>query len=164
MRNADAEANLVSPPTPRFRQGSDGVAHFEGHKHRLQRRVLDWHRIVEHNHHAVTGIAFERSAILDDLLANCSVVFAQQRYYVLRVSAFSETSEPAQITEERGYFSAMAFELFLSSRCNDQISHLWRQEAPQTAHAFDFAYLVGNALFELLVQLLYVFGPLPQFI
>ncbi len=35
---------------------------------------------------------------------------------------------------------------------NDQISHLRRQEAPQPAHALDFAYLVGDTLFELLVQ------------
>ena len=45
----------------------------------------------------------------------------------------------------------MAFELLLAPRCNDQISHLRRQEAPQPAHALDFAYLVGDALFELLV-------------
>ena len=32
-----------------------------------------------------------------------------------------------------------------------EISHLWRQKAPQPAHALDFAYLVGDALFELLV-------------
>ena len=46
----------------------------------------------------------------------------------------------------------MAFELLLAAGRNDQISHLRRQEAPQPAHAFDFAYLVGDALFELLVE------------
>ena len=46
----------------------------------------------------------------------------------------------------------MAFELLLSPGCNDQISHLRRQEAPQPTHTFDFAHLVGDALFELLVQ------------
>ena len=46
----------------------------------------------------------------------------------------------------------MAFELLLAPRRNDQISHLRRQEAPQPAHALDFAYLVGDALFELLVE------------
>ena len=46
----------------------------------------------------------------------------------------------------------MAFELLLRPRRDDQISHLRRQEAPQPAHAFDFAYLVGDALFELLVE------------
>ena len=60
----------------------------------LQRRVLHWHRIIENHHHAVTGIAFERPAILDDLLANGSVVFAQQRYYVLRISAFGKPVKP----------------------------------------------------------------------
>ena len=47
----------------------------------------------------------------------------------------------------------MAFKLFLAPRRDDQISHLRRQEAPQPAHALDFAYLVGDALFELLVQI-----------
>jgi hypothetical protein len=45
----------------------------------------------------------------------------------------------------------MTFELLLRPRCNDQISHLRRQETPQSAHALDFAYLVGDTLFELLV-------------
>ena len=47
----------------------------------------------------------------------------------------------------------MAFELLLTPGRNDQISHLRRQEAPQPAHALDFAYLVGDALFQLLVEL-----------
>ena len=33
----------------------------------------------------------------------------------------------------------------------DQISHLRRQKAPQPTRALDFAYLVGDALLELLV-------------
>ena len=45
----------------------------------------------------------------------------------------------------------MAFELPLAPGRDDQISHLRRKEAPQPAHAFDFAYLVGDAVFELLV-------------
>jgi hypothetical protein len=31
VRYADAEANVMPPPTPRFRYGSDCVTHFEGH-------------------------------------------------------------------------------------------------------------------------------------
>src|SRR5262249_16991700 len=31
-------------------------------------------------------------------------------------------------------------------------SHLWRQKTPQPAHALDFVHLVGDALFELLVE------------
>ena len=46
---------------------------------------------------------------------------------------------------------SMAFELLLAPRGNDQIGHLRRQEAPQPAHALDFAHLVSDALFELLV-------------
>jgi len=35
VRYADAKANVVPPPTPRFGQCPDGVAHFEGHQHCL---------------------------------------------------------------------------------------------------------------------------------
>ena len=45
----------------------------------------------------------------------------------------------------------MAFELLLAAGRDDQIGYLRRQEASQPAHALDFAYLVGDALFELLV-------------
>ena len=47
----------------------------------------------------------------------------------------------------------MAFKLLLSAGCNDQVSHLRRQKPAQPAHALDFTYLVGDTLFELLVQL-----------
>jgi hypothetical protein len=59
--------------------------------------------------------------------------------------------ETAQVAEECCDFTAVAFELLLNARRNNQISHLWRQEAPQSAHALDFAYLVGDAVFELLI-------------
>jgi hypothetical protein len=45
----------------------------------------------------------------------------------------------------------MAFELLLCTGGDDQIGHLWRQEATQLAHAFYLAYLVGNTLFQMLV-------------
>jgi hypothetical protein len=69
-----------------------------------------------------------------------------------------------QVTEERGYLSPMAFKLFLASRRNDQISHLRRKEAPQPAHALDFAHLVGDALFEVLVEFNNVLGSFAQFL
>src|SRR6516162_2970846 len=47
----------------------------------------------------------------------------------------------------------MAFKLFFRSRCNDQIGDLRRQKTTQPAHALDFADLIGNALFELLIEL-----------
>ena len=46
----------------------------------------------------------------------------------------------------------MTFELLFSAGCDDQIGDLRRQEAPQSAHSLDFAYLVGDAVFELLVE------------
>jgi hypothetical protein len=57
----------------------------------------------------------------------------------------------------------MAFELLLAPRRNDQISHLRRQEAPQPAHALDFAYLVGDALLQALIEFLYLLCSVSQF-
>src|SRR5262249_30542222 len=47
----------------------------------------------------------------------------------------------------------MAFELLLRPRCDDQIGHLRRKETSQLTDALDFAHLIGDALFQLLVQL-----------
>jgi hypothetical protein len=51
----DAEAEVVSPPPPLFRQASDCVTHFERHKHGLKRRVLDRHWIIEDDHYAIAS-------------------------------------------------------------------------------------------------------------
>src|SRR5262249_12673689 len=48
--DADAEPDIVPKPTPFLGQGVNAAAHFEGHQHGLQRRVLDRHRIVEDHH------------------------------------------------------------------------------------------------------------------
>ena len=90
VRYADAEANVVPPPTPRFRQGSDCVTHFKRHEHGLERRVLYRHRIIEDHHHAVTGVPFERAVVLDDDFADGRMVVAQQSHHVFRVGAFGE--------------------------------------------------------------------------
>ena len=78
------------------------------------------------------------------------MVVAQQGHHVFRIGALSEPGEPAQVTEERGNLSAMAFELFsLPMQRSDQPPA--GQEAPQPAHALDFAYLVGDTLFQVLI-------------
>jgi hypothetical protein len=117
----------------------------------LKRRVLHRNGIVEYHHHAVTGIASERAAVFDDFLADCRMVVAQQGHHVFSIRAFGEPSETAKVAEERCDFPSMAFELLLSPRSDDQISYLRRQETSQPAHALDFAHLVGDAQFELLV-------------
>ena len=86
---------------PRFRQGSDSVTHFEGHEHCLQRRVLDWNRIVEHDHHTVASVAFECAVILDDDFADCRMVVAQQGHHVFGVRALSEAGEAAHPSPSR---------------------------------------------------------------
>jgi hypothetical protein len=55
-----------------------------------------------------------------------------------------------QIELLTNFAATMAFELLLAPGRDDQISHLRRQEAPKSAHAFDFAYLVGDPPFEVL--------------
>jgi hypothetical protein len=77
--------------------------------------------------------------------------YAQQRHHVFRVRTFGKTREAAQIAKECGNLSTMAFELLLAARRDDQVGDLRRQEAPQPSHLFYFAFLVGDALFELLV-------------
>src|SRR5579863_8634169 len=151
VSDADAEANIMSQPTPLLGQRSNNLTHFERHQHRLERRLLDWHRIVEHHHHAVARVPFERTAVLDDDFADGRVVVAQECHHVFRVRTFGEAGEAAQVAEERGNLSAVAFELFLCAGRDDQIGDLRRKEASQSAHALDFAYLIGDALFELLV-------------
>ena len=149
--NADAEANVVPEAAPGVGQSSEGVAQFKCHQHSLEGGVLYWHRIIEDHHYTITSIAFEGAAVSDDEFADGRMVVAQQGHHVFRVCALSEASETAQVAEECGNLPSMAFELLLAARRNDQISHLGRQEAPQPTHAFDLAYLVGDALFELLV-------------
>jgi hypothetical protein len=55
-------------------------------------------------------VSFERAAVLDNLLANCSVVYAQQRYYVLRVGTFGDP-----VTPRRSQKSAVISRRWLSS-------------------------------------------------
>jgi hypothetical protein len=92
------------------------------------------------------------------------MVVAQQGHHVFRIRAFSEPGEAAQVAEECRNLPAMAFELLLRARRDDQISDLRRQEASQPSHAFNFAYLVSDAVFKLLVQLLHLFRSLAQFL
>src|ERR1700719_133058 len=47
------------------------------HEHSLERWVLHRHRIVEHYHHAVISIRFERTVVLDDDLADGRMVVAR---------------------------------------------------------------------------------------
>src|SRR5262249_17318105 len=56
--NADPKADFVAQPMPFLHQLTESSAHFDRHHHRLKRWVLYWNRVVEHNHHAVTGVAF----------------------------------------------------------------------------------------------------------
>ena len=74
-------------------------------------------------------------------------------HHVFWIRAFREAGKAAQVTEQRGNFSTVAFELLLRTRRNDQIGYLRRKETSQSAHALDFAHLVGDALFKLSVQL-----------
>jgi hypothetical protein len=47
--------------------------------------LLDWHWIVEHNHHAIPGITLKRAAVLDDDFADGCMIFAQERHHVFWV-------------------------------------------------------------------------------
>src|SRR6516165_2909360 len=58
----------------------------------------------------------------------------------------------------------MAFKLLFSSGGDDQIGHLRRQEAPQPTHALDFANLVADTLFKLLIEFDNFLGSFAQFL
>jgi hypothetical protein len=45
----------------------------------------------------------------------------------------------------------MALQLLFSSKRDDKISHLRRQETPKPTHTFDLADLISDTLFQLLV-------------
>src|SRR6187399_2203898 len=50
----------------------------------------------------------------------------------------------------------MTFELLLCPGSDDQIGYLRRKKAAQLTHALDFAHLIGDTLFKLLIQLVEV--------
>jgi hypothetical protein len=95
MRYADTEAKVVSPTTPPLCQRSNCLTHLKGHEHRLKRRVLNRHWIVEDHHHAVASVAFEGAVVFDDDFADGGMVVAQQSHHVFGVGAFCEPSEPS---------------------------------------------------------------------
>jgi hypothetical protein len=82
----------------------------------LERRILHWHRVIEHHHHSVASVAFERAIVFDDDFADGRVVIAQQGHHVFRVGAFSEASEAPQVAEKRGYLATVALQLLLAPR------------------------------------------------
>src|SRR5262249_53602652 len=98
-------------------------------------------------HPADPGMALRRAAIFVYDPANRLMVVTQKRHHVFRVGAFREAGKAAQIAEQRGNFSTMAFELPLCSGGYDQIGYLRRKETAQSAHALNFAHLVRNTLF-----------------
>ena len=96
-------------------QCSNSVTHFKCHEHGLQRRVLDWHWIIENYHHAITSISFERAVVFDDDFTNRRMIVAQEGHNVFSVGALGEAGEAAQVAEERGYLPSMALQV--ASRC-----------------------------------------------
>ena len=79
-------------------------------------------RIIENNHYAVTGIAFEGAAILNDAISYGLMVLTQERHHVLGVSTFGKAGKAPQVAKESGNLPAMAFEFLLCPRCYDQIA------------------------------------------
>src|SRR5215510_287816 len=148
MRNPNAEANVVPEFAPLVNQLSNSRSHINCHSYGLESRVIDWNWIIEHHHHSVTGIAFKRAAILVYDPTNRRMVFMQLSHHIFWIRTFREAGKAAQIAEQRGNFSAVTFELLLRPGRDDQIGYLRRKETSQSAHALDFADLVGDALLK----------------
>ena len=77
MRNPNAKANVVPKFAPLLNQLSYGRSHINRHPNGLESGVIDRNWVIEHDHHAVTSIAFKRAAILVYYPANCRMVFMQ---------------------------------------------------------------------------------------
>src|SRR4029077_8553112 len=90
MRDADPEAKVVTKVAPFFDQSADCRAHIERHQGGLQRRILDWDRIIENDHHDVASKSLQRAAVFENDLADSLMVVAQQRHNVFWVRAFRE--------------------------------------------------------------------------
>ena len=148
----DAKTNIVAKLTPLLDQLSDGRSHINRHQYGLESGVIYRNWVIEHDHHPVTSIAFKGAAILVYDPANRRMVFTQQSHHVFWIRALRETGKATQVAEQRGNFSAVAFELLLGPGSDDQIGYLRRKETSQSAYALDFTHLVRDALFKLLVQ------------
>src|SRR5262245_32484371 len=90
----------------------------------------------------------ERCAVFYDDLPNSRMIVSQQHHHVFRVRGFGKTCKASQVTKERSNLASVTLELLLHPRCNNQISDLWRKEAPQLSHTLDFAELIGHSLFQ----------------
>src|SRR5262245_2134138 len=77
VRDPNAEANIVTKFAPLLDQLSDGRSHINRHPYGLESGVIDRNWVIEHNHHAVTGIAFKRATILVYDPTNCRMIFMQ---------------------------------------------------------------------------------------
>src|SRR6516225_1213963 len=77
MRDADPEAEVMAEVAPFFNQPADCRPHIERHQDGLQRRILDWDRIIENDHHPVAGKSLKRTAVLEDDVTDSIMVVAQ---------------------------------------------------------------------------------------
>src|SRR5262245_10567577 len=90
----------------------------------------------------------ERCAVFYDDLPNSRMIVSQQHHHVFRVRGFGKTCKASQVTKERSNLASVTLKLLLHPRRNNQISDLWRKEAPQPSHTLDFAELIGHSLFQ----------------
>jgi hypothetical protein len=74
VRDPDTEANVMPEAAPRCRQRAESVTHFKRHEHSLKSRVLNRHRIIEHDHHTVASVPLKRAVVFDNDFADCRMV------------------------------------------------------------------------------------------
>ncbi len=93
--------------------------------------ALDGQRVVEKDHHAITGEVLQRPLMFDDELAHGAVIIAQHAKDLLRLGGLGKTSEAAQIAEGHGDLAAMALEHLRALLARDQRRDLRREKARQ---------------------------------
>jgi hypothetical protein len=151
--DADAEVELEAGLLPAHRQLGHAITHGRGHAHRPLRRIGHGHRIVEEDHHAVSGEALERSLPLQDELAHLGVVLAQHGHDLFGLRRLREGGEAAQVEENHGDVAAVALEGILGAAGDDGFGELGGEEALEPAQALELGDLGLHALFEGAVEL-----------
>src|SRR5438067_2242593 len=96
---------------------------------RLELMVGHGERIVEEDHHPVTGEVLERPAVARDQRPECSVVLAEYLEQLFGRSRLREGGEPSQVREEARDVRAVSRQQLLAVLARDELCHLRRQES-----------------------------------
>src|SRR5689334_22413156 len=132
LRDADADAQVVTAFFPLVGELREFRLHLEGHPDRLLRRIVERHRIVEEDHDRIAREAFDRALVRSDEAAHDAVVVAEHTHHFFGIGRFAELGVAMQVDEHNGDFGAMAAQRILGLSGENQLGDLRREK---TLHA-----------------------------